>query len=158
ALLTAAALALPGCGLSKQRTMIYPERDDVSVYDSTSLQLEQPAVESEDPFNLAATGRPITISDDEPPEYLEMRLEEVVQTALKNSRVLRDLGGVVLKTPSAAHTIHDPSITETDPRFGVEAALSAFDANVAGSGYFQKNNRAFNNVFFGGGTRLLQQD
>src|SRR5258708_33841752 len=137
--------------------MTWNERD-ASIYDSTSLQLEQPVLVSEDPFDLAGTAPPITIREDEPTEYLDLRLEEVIQTALKNSRILRDLGGQVLKAPALARSMHDPSITETDARFGVEATLSAFDAQLTSNGYFQKNNRALNNVFFGGGTRLLQQD
>lgn len=158
ALFTAAAVGLSGCTASKQRQMTWKEHDDSSIYDSTSLQLEQPVLVSEDPFDLAGTAPPITIREDEPTEYLDLRLEEVIQTALKNSRILRDLGGQVLKAPALARSIHDPSITETDARFGVEATLSAFDAQLTSNGYFQKNNRALNNVFFGGGTRLLQQD
>src|SRR5579872_608142 len=157
ALVIAACVALCGCGLPKQRKVADEAFDDVSVYDSTSLGLEQPALATDDPFNLAATARPITIQD-EPQDYRDMSLEEVVATAIRNSRVLRDLGGVLLRAPAAAHTTFDPALVETDPRFGVEATLSAFDANLTSSGYFQKNNRAFNNVFFGGGTRLLQQD
>lgn len=156
ALLTAASVGLSGCGLWKQKRMV--EVEGASPYDSASLQLEQPAVESEDPFDLTGTAPPVTIREDEPREYLDVRLEEIVQTALKNSRVLRDIGGQVLKAPVNSRTTLDPSIVETDPRFGVEATLSAFDANLTSSGYFQKNNRAINNVFFGGGTRLLQQD
>ncbi len=160
ALFTAAAVGVSGCGLPKQQkmTLIEPNAEPGSVYDSTSLALEQPGVESEDPFGVTATAPPVTIRADDQHEYLEVSLEEAVQTALKNSRVLRDLGGQVLKTPSNSHTIHDPSLVETDARFGVEAALSQFDAVLTSSGYFQKNNRALNNVFFGGGTRLLQQD
>jgi outer membrane protein TolC len=157
ALLTAASVGLSGCSLSRQK-MTYKEQEEETVYNSQTLALEDAAVESGDPFNVMATAPPVTLSDDEPIDYLDMKLEEVVQTALRNSRVLRDLGGVVLKQPAAARTIHDPAIVETDPRFGVEATLSAFDPVVASSGYFQKNNRALNNVFFGGGTRLLQQD
>ncbi len=157
-LFTAAAVGMSGCGLWKQQKMTYVEHDSDSAYDSTSLQLEVPAVEREDPFDLAATAAPITIQDDEPPSYRDMSLEEVVRIALVNSRVLRDLGGLVLKSPTGSHTTLDPSITETDPRFGVEATLSAFDPVLTSNGYFQKNNRALNNVFFGGGTRLLQQD
>ena len=160
ALFTALAVGLSGCTSSKQRQMTWKEKDDSSIYDSTSLALEEPVLETQDPFDLAGTAPPITIRDDKPDEddFLPMRLEEVVQTALKNSRILRDLGGQVLKAPSLARSIHDPSITETDARFGVEATLSAFDAQLTSNGYFQKNNRALNNVFFGGGTRLLQQD
>jgi outer membrane protein TolC len=158
ALFTAAAVGMSGCGLSKQQKMTLDDRDDASVYDSTSLALEEPAVESGDPFGVTGTAPPITIREDEPPEYLEYSLEQVVQVALQNSRVLRDLGGQVLRSPATAHTVHDPSIIETDARFGVEAALSQFDTNLTSTGYFQKNNRALNNIFLGGGTRLLQQD
>jgi hypothetical protein len=158
AVFTAAAVGVSGCGLWKQQKMTYVEHDGESAYDSTSLQLEVPAVEREDPFDLAATAAPITIEDDEPISYRDLTLEEVVRIALENSRVLRDLGGLVLKSPTQSRTTIDPSITETDPRFGVEATLSAFDAVLTSNGYFQKNNRALNNVFFGGGTRLLQQD
>jgi outer membrane protein TolC len=46
---------------------------------------------------------------------------------------------------------------ETDPRNGVQAALSEFDAQVASSVVYQHNDRALNNVFLGGGTRLFKQ-
>ena len=87
-----------------------------------------------------------------------MRLEEVVQLALAKSNVIRDLGGAVLRTPSAVETHWDPAIRETDPRYGVDAALSAFDAQFAASAFGEKNSRAINNQFFGGGTRELRQD
>ena len=158
ALVTAAAIGMSGCGFSKQRTTTYEEIDASSIYDSTTLQLEEPSVSSEDPFGVSGTMRPLTIDEDEPQKYNDMRLEQVIQTALANSRVLRDLGGVVLKSPSASRTTLDPSITESDPRFGTESTLAAFDPVLSASEFAQKNNRALNNVFFGGGTRLLQQD
>ncbi|CAK9006083.1 Outer membrane efflux protein, partial [Durusdinium trenchii] len=37
-------------------------------------------------------------------------------------------------------------------------ALSAFDATFASSLFYEHNNRALNNVFFGGGTRVLKQE
>ena len=157
-LVTAAAVGMSGCGLSKQRKMTYEEIEDSSVYDSTTLQLEDPTVSSDDPFGVSATAAPMTIEADQEHNYKEMRLEDVIHTALQNSRVLRDLGGVVLKSPSAARTIHDPAIVESDPRFGTESTLAAFDPVLSASEFAQKNNRALNNVFFGGGTRLLQQD
>ena len=55
-------------------------------------------------------------------------------------------------------TKNDPSIIESDPRFGIEGALSAFDAHVHLQFLVEKNDRALNNVFFGGGTRILKQD
>ncbi|HUG18510.1 MAG TPA: hypothetical protein VMM56_05995 [Planctomycetaceae bacterium] len=55
-------------------------------------------------------------------------------------------------------TIHNPAIQETDPRFGVEAALSEFDAQFRSHTFFEKNNRVFNNQFFGGGVQRFTQD
>src|SRR6516225_2575765 len=90
ALFTAAAVGMSGCGLSKQPKMTYVEHDSDSAYDSTSLQLELPAVEREDPFEVPATAAPITIQGDDPPSYRVLSLEEVVRIALVNSPVLRD--------------------------------------------------------------------
>lgn len=159
ALFTAAAIALPGCSWPRQNFTTVEEHDDASPYDLTGLQLEQPCLEEEqDNFSYAGNRSPVTIADEEPVEYWDLKLEEAVQLALSNTKVMRDLGGLLLRSPATARSIYDPAITETDPRFGVEAALSQFDANFATSGYFEKNDRALNNVFFGGGTRLLQQD
>jgi outer membrane protein TolC len=63
-----------------------------------------------------------------------------------------------VRAPGTTRTAADPAIAETDPRFGIEAALSEFDAQFLTSVYWEKNDRALNNEFFGGGTRLLQQD
>ena len=87
-----------------------------------------------------------------------MTLQEAVQLAMAHSQVLRDLGGLVMQAPDSVATVHNPAIQETDPRFGVDAALSAFDASWTTSTFFEKNDRALNNQFFGGGTRILQQD
>ncbi|HEX4148141.1 MAG TPA: TolC family protein, partial [Pirellulales bacterium] len=72
-------------------------------------------------------------------------------------RVMRDLGGTVLRSPSTTRSIHSPGLVETDPRFGVDAALSAFDANVSTSAFWEGNHRLLNNSFFGGGTRDFVQ-
>jgi outer membrane protein TolC len=87
-----------------------------------------------------------------------MSLEEAIHLTLENSRVLRDLGGAVVRAPGTIRTTLDPAAVETDPRTGIEAALSEFDAQFLNSVYWEKNDRALNNEFFGGGTRLLQQD
>ncbi len=101
---------------------------------------------------------PLTLTTGSEPEYWDLPLEEVIQMALTQSKVLRDLGGAVLRAPSSVHTYWDPALQETDARFGVDAALSAFDAQFSTSVFGEKNDKALNNEFFGGGTRLLQQD
>lgn len=156
AALFAALITFGGCQLSRHQFTPLP--DDNSPYDSAGLHLEEPLVDSFDPDGISATRPPATLADRAAPEYWNMRLEEAVQLALSNSRTLRDLGGLILRSPAQTRTIQDPAIVESDPRFGVEAALSAFDTQFTTSAFFEKNDRALNNVFFGGGTRLLQQD
>jgi outer membrane protein TolC len=129
---------------------------------------EQVASEIEYPTESACTAmnadeslsspHPWTIDTQGTPEYWDISIEEAIQLALANSKVMRDLGGAVVRAPATQRTTLDPAIAETDPRFGIEAALSEFDAQWLTSTFWERNDRAVNNVFFGGGTRELQQD
>ena len=80
------------------------------------------------PATTATAGPPITIDDDAPRDYWNLTLQEAVELALANSTVIRELGGALVRTPDLLETIHQPSIRETDPILGPEAALSEFDA------------------------------
>lgn len=91
-------------------------------------------------------------------QYRDMRLDEVLVQALQNSPALRDLGGVVLRNPESVKTGYTSRLQEADPRFGMEAALSAFDAQLAASAMFNNNDRLYNNSFFAGGASAFQQD
>ncbi|HEX2473856.1 MAG TPA: TolC family protein [Lacipirellulaceae bacterium] len=130
-------------------------------YEQVASEIEYPAetaCTAAEADEFLASPQPWTISTGGTPEYWDISLAEVIQLALSNSRVLRDLGGAVVRTPGATRTAVDPAIAETDPRFGIEAALSEFDAQFLSSMYWEKNDRAFNNEFFGGGSTLVQQD
>ncbi|QDT64286.1 TolC family protein [Calycomorphotria hydatis] len=91
-------------------------------------------------------------------EYWDMSVEEAIQYGLMNSKVMRKLGGTVIRTPEAVTTRYDTAIQYTDPRTGPEAALAAFDAEFATRAFFENNDRAVNNRFFGGGTNFFVQD
>jgi outer membrane protein TolC len=80
---------------------------------------------------------------------LNLTLEECVQQSLASSKVIRDLGGTIVRSPQTTMTTLDPALIFTDPRNGEEAALSAFDANLFISNFFENNNRRFNNQFLG---------
>ena len=122
--------------------------------EASPSDLRQPAVSA--PIGQ----RPHTICEDDltADNYRDMSLAEAVEHALTNSKVVRELGGAILKTPDQIDTKFSPSAVASDPQYGIEAALSAFDPKFSASGNFEKNNRAFNNIFFGGGTRLFRQD
>jgi hypothetical protein len=153
-MLVAASAALSGC------LVIHPpcELDD-EVYYRTLAASPVGHEEGPPPGCLPlSTETPLLVDVDSPPPTWDLALEEVVRLGLENSKVLRDLGGSVLRRPDLAQTIHDPAIQATDPRFGMEGALAAFDAQFATRLMAYKNDRAFNNLFAGGGTFLFKQD
>ncbi|MEJ1730873.1 hypothetical protein SMA90_31580, partial [Escherichia coli] len=71
---------------------------------------------------------PVGMAVEGPKDYWDLGLEEALRIALTNSKVLSDLGGTVVRAPDLTRTVYEPAMQETDPRYGVEAALSAFDA------------------------------
>ncbi|MCH5376750.1 MAG: TolC family protein, partial [Planctomycetes bacterium] len=104
------------------------------------------------------TVKPAALRQDVPPTYLDLPLDEAIRTGLTNTTVLADLGGSILQTPQRAETLQNPSIVETDPRFGVAAALSAFDAELVANAFFEKNDRIYNNQFTVGTNEEFMQD
>lgn len=130
-------------------------------YQLVSAEIEYPALNG---CSLAACENavdslaPRTVITAEQAEYQNVHLAEIVQLAFANSDVLRDVGATVVRSPETTATTFDPAIVESDPMFGIESALSAFDAQWTTSLFHENNDRQINNEFFGGGTRTLQQD
>jgi hypothetical protein len=153
------AFCLAGCRWDLGRDFKAAATD--GFYEAVASEIEYPA-ESDATLASAdaslAAPQPWTLTTEGTPQYQDVTLEEAIQLALANSRVLRDLGGAVIRSPGTTRTTLDPAVAETDPRFGIEAALSEFDAQFLTSMFWEKNDRALNNEFFGGGTRILQQD
>ncbi len=113
-------------------------------------QLMDEACLEETPY----TGPPITISNFEQAEPWDLSLDECVRSALANSKVMQKVGGVVVSSPAAVSTLYDQAIVESGPQ-SVEAALSAFDAQLTSSFNYNRSERVFNNLFFGGGAPSL---
>jgi hypothetical protein len=90
--------------------------------------------------------------------YWDLTLDSAIQIALANSTVLRDLGARIIQTPQLTPTVYNPAVENTDPRFGEEAALSAFDAQLNSKAFYEKNDRVLNNTLLGGGTNFFIQD
>ena len=72
--------------------------------------------------------------------------EEAIRTALMSNEIIRTLGGAVVQAPGSA-SIYDIGLVESDPGGSVEAALSAFDAQLTTSMFFNKNERPVNQTF-----------
>jgi outer membrane protein TolC len=129
-------------------------------YQQVATQIEYPTVATPCDASLLNTPEPLSLEklSKLPPESFESKsLQEATRQALMHSRVLQDLGGTVLRAPETVQTNYAVAVTESDPQFGPEAALSAFDADFNTSLFFEKNDRKVNNSFVGN-LGIFQQD
>jgi outer membrane protein TolC len=146
-----AALVAAVAGCRPQQPFYFHDDGDLSHYIGQATEIEYPDVESCTLDEVSGAIRPLTLDNPDPTQTWELPLEEAVRIALENSKVLRNLGGiafgpggaqgeptVVTQQPELVPTIYDPARFETDPRFGVEAALSAFDTQFATSVFWEK--------------------
>lgn len=132
--------------------MVNPDRNTASDLEALyrTMNASPPIDHSkyqEDPFTgetVATTEPPRTLTGAAPENYWDLSLEEVIQIALANSSVFRDLGGAVLRAPDLVETPLDPSIQTTDPQHGVDAALSQFDPTFSGNLLIDNNDRFLN--------------
>jgi hypothetical protein len=150
------AASLSGCALSSGKTKF--QATSVGSGPLTQLRVSD-ALETGNMEHYAEPLSPLDLveSDLTPDRFRGMTLEDCLVEALGNSRLMRDLGVSVIRAPALVQTNLDPAIVYSDPRQGEEAALSAFDANLFASSYFENNNRGFNNSFFGR-NGILNQD
>lgn len=146
-----------GCGFARPADS-FDSNSDASYYQASASSMDYPDVATPTNDEVLATAEPLTVLNESDIEFDNLSLEEAVHQALRNSRVMRDMGAAVLRSPGGAATTYDVALQEMDPRFGVAAALSAFDANFQSTTFAEKNDRTINNQFFGGGTRTFKQD
>ncbi len=143
-----AATALFGC--RPQMPFYLHEDGDLSHYVDKATEIDYPDVESETLAEVDQALPPLTVENNEVKEYWDLSLEEAVRIALENSKVFRSLAqpdvGVpripetsITLNPAGAGSVYDPAIQESDPRFGVEGVLSAFDASWSTQLFWQQN-------------------
>lgn len=162
ALLLSCSLVI-GCRMARNADLNFSEEDEN--FKELTQQIsyddaEKPPAENADEFGMNAAGvarMPNTVRRDLPTEFIDLTIEDVLQIALQNATILRDLGGTILRHPETLANRFDPRIQETDPRVGVNAALSDFDAQLHALANFENNHRFFNNRFIQGTHGFLQQ-
>jgi outer membrane protein TolC len=100
---------------------------------------------------VEGTVRPFSLSGPAPKDYWSLKLEDAIRFALENGKVLRSIGGQVqgpptllTANPTAAPTIYDPAIVETDARFGINAGLSLFDPQWNTDLFWERNHEPRN--------------
>lgn len=118
-----------------------------SYHDDVGMMIEYPDVqECYSPTRGAAESAAPPLALQNPAEVpkWELALEEAIQLAVADSPVIRSIGGSVVNLPDAAQTVFDPAIVDTNPLGGVEAALSAFDAQWTSQLFWNKVDRPLN--------------
>ena len=153
------------------RPYYFSDDGDLSHYRALATEIEEPDVNSDRIGDVEYAEEPLTLRNMEAREIWDLTLQEAVQTAVANSKVLRATGGSsifsgtragsvsrVSQTPTSISTTYTPAITESDPRFGVEGALAAFDAQLSSSMFWERNDRPQNFFITGFQAPVFQQD
>ncbi len=139
-LLAGMLISTGGCGLL-DRVPKGPHDTTTSYHDNHGLEIEYPEVEQcATPVTEAASQatEPLSLEDPSKIPVLEMTLQEAIEMAVRQSPVIRALGGSVVTAPQATATIYDPSLVSADPVTGPEAALSDFDAQYTQQLFWNK--------------------
>ena len=147
-------LSLAGC--ASQQSNLQFDNVVETPCQSFLQQIETPDLECEDctSGDELRTATPLTISNYQDQASWELTIDQCVEMALSNSKVLQKLGGVVVSSPDIVNTLYDPALQETGIG-SVEDALSDFDAQLSSSFFYTRSERQFNNLFVGGGTPSL---
>lgn len=152
----AVCLVAAGCHPTRE---FFPMNDYAVVdYKRHATEIEYPDAHHPQLHDAVDTLAPRTIREPGEEEYWDLSLEEAIQVGLANSKVFRDLGGRVISVPQGVNTVYEPAIQESDPRFGTEAALSAFDAQLSSSVFWERNDRPVNQVVPGFSLPVFEQD
>jgi outer membrane protein TolC len=154
--LTVAAVLMAGC-IGTDKDLKYFNEADVTYHKNVAETIDYSDVHSGTVQDAAATAPPRTIASRRKDTVVDLKLDQAVQTALQNNRIIRTAAG--FRTPgSFAFTnppsIYDPAIQESGVLFGgrgVEAALADFDTTLATSMVWGRNEQIQNNVFLSGG-------
>ena len=154
-----AAMLLAALGCRPTQPMYLGHTDDaLAHYVDTATAIEYPDHREPASSEALHATPPITMSDPNITQYWELTLEDCVNISLQNSKILTTLNGVsatgqgpinaLMRAPEGFSSVYDPAVLESDPDFGVEAALSAFDAQFNSSFQYGTTDRPQNFGFF----------
>jgi len=153
-LLCLASLA-PGCRNANPVETTFNDTEEV---DAVMARVDNPEAEPIVHENVIQPVTLKTLKRGDQPDYWDVSLDEMLGISMMNSQVLRDLGATILRAPGQVQTRYTRLIQQSDPRFGMEAALSAYDAQLFGSAMFQDNYHIANNLLLSGTDSLFSQD
>ncbi len=144
-------LSVLAAGCRPQQPFYFQEDGDLSHYVGVATNIDYPDVDVQSLGEVTGAQPPLTLDNPKPKQMWDLPLHEAMRIALENSKVIRNLGGVsfgpsgsagdpstLLTQPSLIPSVYDPARVESDPRYGVEGVLSAFDAQFNASVLWQK--------------------
>jgi outer membrane protein TolC len=154
-----------GCSTA-EKDLHYLGDADLQYYKETAAEIDYPHVHEDIPDEVLYSSGPRTVLNRHQDTVWDLSLEEAIQTALSNSRIIRTQpnggGGAprtfsdpILTNPDRVSAIYDPAIQESGVLFqgrGVEAALSAFDTQFAASMLWGRNELPVNTAILPGFT------
>jgi hypothetical protein len=176
AFLAMAAGLTTGC--SPTQPFYFFEDGDLSHYVGMATNIEYPDVKTCSLQEVNDPPAPLTISNAKFDEPWDLALADAVKIALENGKVMKTLGIRTFSTPNIARTnvgapaevltgqpagaitVYEPALFESDPIFGPEGALSAFDAQLVASAFWDKHDQPQNlsPMFTAISNRVFQQD
>jgi outer membrane protein TolC len=131
-----------GCAPAHRFTA-WRDQSNTSYFENYATQIEYPDAKCIEPPSVDVS-YPLTIENPSELPTWDMPLSEAISYAMKNSAVIRSIGGSVVQAPTGAATTFGPAQTESNPNSGVEAALSAFDAQLSSSLTWNKQDQPLN--------------
>lgn len=177
-------LTLTGC--TPSRTFYFHEDGDLSYYKGMATDIEYPDIESATLADVTHTLPPQSLRNIEEYQFWDLCLQDAIETALVNSKVVRSglSTDALLANPTQTATIYDPAIQQTNPgqvrtgapRYndntvmspsnrgagiggrGVESALSDFDAQLGANMLWSRNEQPRNVRFDPTVQRIFPRD
>ena len=143
AAIAASFIILVGC--QPQQPFYFHEDPELSHYKGMATEIEYPDVESCTLDDVKGAIRPFSLQNNQPNAVWDLKLEDAIRYALTNNKIMRAIGGQVQAPPeflsrmTEVPSIYDPALAESNPRSGVEAALSAFDTQFSIASVWDKN-------------------
>ncbi|MBC7819093.1 MAG: TolC family protein, partial [Planctomycetaceae bacterium] len=149
---------LLGCASDPELTYLGSDKE-MSYYKTAVTTIDYPAVDTQTSPEAAYAKRPRTVLDREKEDIWNIPLSEAIQLAIQNNSIIRSktVGGApsaILTAGENAPSTYDSAIQESGVLIGgrgVEAALSAFDAQFSSAMVWGRNESPQNNSIFGGG-------
>ncbi|MCO6453788.1 MAG: TolC family protein, partial [Pirellulaceae bacterium] len=150
-------LLLVATGCHPTQPFYLHEDGDLSHLIETATDIDYPDVETAGLPDARQPLQPYSLTNTDFQEFWDLSLEECISIALQNTKFVRRLPQTDLLGQAARNlgingsaSVYLPAITETDPNSGVAQALSAFDAQVATSLFWETTDRPLNRTPQGG--------